>query len=319
MKCLHYVILPLGALLTFAVPLFGAEAIDLKERWIVGKKYYQTMQTVQTSTITIAGKTSEQSNSTTMEVSEAVRAQGDGKGKRTTEKIDRVAVNMSLGGQKVSFDSSKPEENNDPSGLIKGLQSFAGKELRLLVNEKDEITGIENYDEFSKALGASVSGVDVSKMFSKETLIQMMDGHALHSVPGHPVKPGDSWPFSTTRDVPMVGKGAVTGNYTLKGIVDHDGVQGAEIIVDAKVSMDMSGLDSSKAALPEAEKLGAKMKDGTFKGTIWFDPKLGCEREAELTAEVAITMNNLAGDGGTITIPSKQIIHTKLTKIEDLK
>ena len=62
----------------------------------------------------------------------------------------------------------------------------------------------------------------MSKMFGKEAVSQMMKGGGLQSMPGHPVKPGDSWPFSTTVELPQIGKVSMKGAYTLKSIGDHD-------------------------------------------------------------------------------------------------
>jgi hypothetical protein len=313
MNCPSRVILPLGALVIFAGSLFADDGIELKERWTVGKKYYQTTQTIQTSTTIIAGQTREKSHSTTMEMSAAVRAQGDGKGKRMTVEINRVAMEMSINGQNINFDSGKPGEGNDPLGVGKTMGSLVGKKLQMLLNEKDEITEFENYDEFIKLLGSSMPGMDMSKVFSKESMTQMMNVRALHTLPGNPVKPGDRWPFSTKMDLPQLGKGGLTGTYTLKSVADRDGVQVAEIIVDSII--DFGGADSSNPATPQADQRGAKMKKGSIKGTIWFDPKLGFERDSQLTQEM--TTKNPSDPSDTIL--NKQTTKTKLTKVEDLE
>jgi hypothetical protein len=314
------VILPTVALIIFAGTLFAADTIELKQRWIVGKKYDQTMESTHSSTLTIAGQTIETSVATTMEVSEAVRVQADGKTKRMTLKYDRVAMDMSLGGQKISFDSSKPEQANDPLGLSKTIGGVAGKELLVLLGENDEITGIENYDEFIKQLGASPApGMDMSKMFSKEAVTQMMKGAGLQAMPGHPVMPGDSWPFSTTVELPQLGKVSMTGTYTLKGLGDHDGIQCAEVIADGKISMDLSGADAPKPGASGLAALGMKVEGGSLKGTIWFDPKLGFPRESDMAESLTMTMKNPTDPNATLTVPNKENIHTKLTKVEDLK
>jgi hypothetical protein len=320
MNHFHRLLLPFAALVIFAGTLCAADGIELKQRWIAGKKYSQTMQTVQTSSFSVAGQTMEQSLSTTMEISQAVRPQGDGKGKRMTLKYDRVAMDMSMNGQKMSFDSSKPDAGNDPLGFAKTMGSVAGKELVILLNDKDEITGLENYDEFIKQLGASpVPGMDMAKMFSKESITQMMKGQALQSMPGHPVKPGDSWPFTTNVDLPQLGKVGIAGNYVLKGMGDYNGTPVAEIAADAKISMDLSGADASQPATSQLAQLGMKVEEGSLKGTIQFDPKLGFARDTVMTQEMKMTMKNPTDPSATITIPIKQTVEMKLTKVEDLK
>jgi hypothetical protein len=320
MNHFHRVFLPLAALVIFAGSLSAADTLELKQRWIAGKKYYQTMQTVQTSSFSMAGQTLEQAVSTTMEITQAVRLQPDGKSKRMTMKYDRVAMDMSMNGQKVSFDSSKPDAGNDPLGFSKTFGSIAGKELQILLSENDEITGLENYDEFIKMLGSSpVPGMDMSKMFSKESITQMMKGQSLQSLPGHPVKPGDSWPFTTNLELAQMGKVAIAGNYVLKGMGDYKGIPVAEILADAKVSMDFSGGDPSQPGAAQLAQLGMKVEGGTLKGTIHFDPKLGIARNTQMTQDMTMTMKNPTDPSATISVPLKQTVEMTLIKVEDLK
>jgi hypothetical protein len=292
------VILPLGALVLFAGLLFAADTIELKDRLVAGKKYYWTERTVQTSAM--AEETGKQSSSTTLETSEEVRAPGDGKGKRVTLKYDRIAM-------------------DDPVG------SMTGKELHILLNEKNEITEFENYDEFIKSrampsMNLTTTFSREAMMFSKESITQMMKEHGHMDTPDHPLKPGDSWPISSNVEHPPMLK-RVAGNYTFKGMVEHDGVQLAEINVDAKISVDFSGLGVPGA--DAAKGLGMKIENGSLKGTIWFDPKLGLARETQMTEEMTqkmtLKMRDPAKADQTISTAIKATTDTKLTKIEDLK
>jgi len=320
MKYLSRILIPAAALIvTSGSSLWAADTVELKQQWLVGKKYYQKTQTTQTSEIAIQGQKIEQSVSTTMELSQAVRQHENGKDKRLTLRYDRVAMDMSMAGQKISFDSSKPGEGNDPIGLGKSLGKIAEKELHILLNDKDQITALENYDEFVKDLGASgVPGMDMSKMFNKEAVSQMMKGTALQTMPGRPIKVGDSWPFSSEIELPQLGKVSVKGNYTLKSIGAHDGVNCAEIASDATIGLDFGG-DPAKQGASGLSQLGMKVEGGSLKGTIWFDPKLGFTRDAQLQQEMTMTMKNPADPSATLSVPIKQTISAKLEKVEDVK
>ena len=319
MNCLLRSIFPLGTLVFLAGSLFAADGFELKERWIVGKRYYQTTETIQTNNVILAAGPREQLNSTTLETSAEVRAGEKGKGKRMTAKITRVAMEISSNGKGINFDSSKPGEGNDPRGVGKIMASVIGKEVRISLNEKDEITDVENYDELMKGLSSSAAGVDMSKVISKESLIQMVNGHAFNTAPANPVKPGDGWAFSKRNEFPQFGNVNIAGNYMFKGMTDHDGIEVAEVIVDATVSVDSQSADSSKAAAPKADKFATKMQNGSIKGRIWFDPKIGFARETQITQEVTVTKRNFAEASGTMSIHNKQINRAKLTKIEDLE
>jgi hypothetical protein len=165
--------------------------------------------------------------------------------------------------------------------------------------------------------GAAVPGFDPSKMFNRDALTQMLQQGGLHSTPGKPVAPGDSWKFNTQTNMAQLGKVTVDGTYTLKGVAEHNGTKCAEIATDGKLAMEMaqSGAD---AASPLAA-LGVELKDATLKGTVWFDPKLGAARDTQFVEEMTMSMKNPVDPSVRVNMPMTQHISVTLTKIEDLK
>ncbi len=320
MKSLARLLVPAVLLACAATPLFAADAVELKQRWIAGKQYFQTMQSTQGTTIDLGAQKIEQKTSTTMEMSLAVRPHEDGTRKRVTIKYERVAMSMDMNGQKMGFDSAKPGEGTDPLGLAKTLGGTVGKELKVLLTATDDIGEVENYDEFVKNFPASpIPGMDMSKMFNKDSMAQMMKQGALQAMPGKPVVPGDSWPFTTSVDLPQMGKVAVKGTYTFKGLKEHGGVSCAEIATEGTIALDMAKADPSSPAGAALAQLGMKVEGGTLKGTVWFDPKLGFARDAQLVQEMNMTMKNPTDPKASIKVPLKQEISTTLTKVEDVK
>ena len=320
MNPLTRLLLPAAALFACATPLFAAEAVELKQRWIVGKQYFQTMQSTQGTSIDMGAQKVEQKTVTTMEMSLAVRAHEDGARKRVTIKYERVAMAMEMNGQKMGFDSAKPGEGTDPLGLAKTLGATVGKELRVLLTATDDIGEVENYDEFVKNFPPSpIPGMDMAKMFTKDSMAQMMKQGALQAMPGKPVVPGDSWPFTTQVELPQMGKVAVKGTYTFKGMAAHGGVPCAEIATAGEITLDMAKADAGSPAGAALAQLGMKVEGGTLKGTVWFDPKLGFARDAQLTQEMSMTMKNPTDPMATLKVPIKQEISTTLTRVEDVK
>jgi hypothetical protein len=187
----------------------------------------------------------------------------------------------------------------------------------MVLNDKDEIASIENYDEFIQHLGPSaVPGFEPAKMFSRDSLTQMLKQGSLQALPGKPVAVGDIWPFSNQIALPQLGKVVIAGNYTLKSVGDHDGVRCAEIQTQGIVSMDLSAVQGDSSPV---SALGMKVDDGSIKGPVWFDPVLGIARESQLVQNMTISMKNPADPSGTLTVPMKQNISVKLTKVEDVK
>jgi len=299
------------------VPLQAAAPIEIKQQWMAGKKYYQTVQTDQQSSIEIGQQKMEQTTSMIIELTMAVSPHRDGQPKRMIIRYERMAMEVGMNGQKMGYDSANPGASGDPLNLSKTIGATVGQELKVVFNDKDEVDKVENYDEFIAHLSpAAVPGFDPAKMFSRESLTQMLKQGSLQGVPGKPVTSGDTWPFSNQVDLPQLGKVAVTGKYTLTGVGDHNGVPCAEIQTEGTLSMDLSAGTDNASPL---NALGMKVTDGTIKGPVWFDPALGIARESQLAQEMTISMKNPADPTATLTVPMKQQITVKLTKIEDLK
>lgn len=305
--------LPLAAIIATALPAAAADTVELKQQYRLGKKYYQTMEMVQDTTIPMGPQPIKQHMTMTMEMSTAVTPHEDGSRKRLKVKYERMAMKMTMNEQEMGFDSAKPEE--DAAGLGKGMSGMVGKELRVLVSAKDEVLELENADEVLAGAGAGMG-----QMFNKESMTDMMRQATLKGLPAHPVKPGDSWPFDYTMKMQPIGSVSVKGTYTLKKLAPHNGVPSAEIAMDATMSLDPGATASADKTGPGAmmAAMGMKLSGGKIGGTIWFDPALGMARETLIDQEMEISMNNPAKPDEKITLPMKQKIRQTLTKVEDL-
>jgi hypothetical protein len=297
-------------------PLFGADTIELKQRWIAGKQYFFTAKTTQQSTITVGPQKMEQGMTMSVEMNLAVRLHEDGQRKRLVMKNDRMAMEMSMNGQKMNYDSAKPDAATDPMGMGKTLSATLSKELKMLTNEKDEIVEIENYDEYIQQVTSSggAGAVELAKSFTREGLLQTMKQGSLQSFPAARIAPGEAWPFTNKVTLPQIGEVTIKGTYTYKGMVDHEGKRCAEIQTSGIFTMDLS-----KASGPGLAALGMKVTGGSLNGPVWFDPQLGAAVDSDLIQEMTMTMKSPADPATELTIPMKQTIKTTLTKIENLK
>ena len=315
-------LLPLTALVLCASRLIAADAVELRQQWQVGRKYSQVMNMAQISTITIGGQKIDQKMAMTMEMSTSVKQHEDGKQKRLSAKYGRVAMKMDANGREMGFDSAKP--GSDSLGMGKGFEAMIGKELKLLVNEKDEITGIENFEEFFATVGGGPGSAQLAQILNKDSLTEMVKQGSLKAMPGRPVKPGDSWPFGYTTKMPPIGEISIKGTYTLKGTAPRAGIPCAEIAVIGNANIDFKAPPPGAEPKPDdpaaaIAALGLKMTGGKLTGTVWFDPALGMAREIEYRQEMEMTMKNPAQPDEIMTIPLKQVITLTLTKVEDVK
>src|SRR5579862_9593657 len=179
-------ILSIAALaLCTPLSLRAADAIEIKHHWLAGKKYNQTIQTEQRIIIHVGPQKMEQATSMTMERTMTVNTPQKGEPKKMTIRYERMAMEMNMNGQKMGFDSAAPDAGSDPLNLKKTIGATVGQELKMVLNGNDEVETIENYDDFIQHLGpAAAPGFDPSKMFSRESLTQMLKQGSLQALPG---------------------------------------------------------------------------------------------------------------------------------------
>jgi hypothetical protein len=312
-------LLPLFILALCARTLLPAAEVEIQQHWTAGKRYFQTVATEQQSTIDLGPQKMQQSTTMTMEMSMTVRAHEDGQQKRLTLKYERIAMEMDMNGQRMSFDSAKPSEGTDPLGMAKTVGIVVGQELKLILNAQDEVVAVENYEEFLAQIAPATSALfNPREIYSQDSLREMVTQAALVAVPGQPVAPGAVWEYATERTMPQLGQTTLRGTYTFKNTADHGGVACAEITTQGTITTDPDAPGAGEKN-PALAALGMKITDGTVAGTIWFDPALGMARESQLVQEMNIWMKNPADPGATLVVPMKQNITTTLTRVEAVK
>ena len=314
-------LIPAAALLfTVASPL-SAQTVEIKPRWQVGKKISQTMHMDQGSTIAIGEQKMEQKVGMTMDSTMTVRAHENGKHKRVTLKYERVAMDMNMAGQEMKYDSAKADDAAaDPLGMGKALGVFVGKEIKFVLDEKDEVLDVENLDAMMKEMAAAnPMAAMLGQMFNKDAMKNMMRQSSLYGSPGKPVKAGDAWPYVFSMAMAPLGKVSMTGNYTMKGQSDHGGVKCAELALTGKLAIEAAPADASAdPGAASLQALGLSASGGTLSGTVWFDPALGISRDAQMTQEINLKMKNPQKPDESLEIPMKQVIKQTITKVEDL-
>lgn len=303
-------LLPLFLLV--ALPLAAADTVDIKTRWVSGKKYFFESQNDQLTTVNASPQKVENHMTMTTETSVAVRPHPDGRRQRLTVTQDHVAVEITILGKKASYDSAAPDASTGPPGM-KAMGALVGKEVKVLTDAAGEPVEMENYEEFINSFPAtSVSQmVDLRKIYPREVLLQPLQSLSV-AAPGKPVSTGESWPF--TREVlPMLtGRVAIRGTYTFSGLADRAGTRCAELQTEGALAT--APVSGAAVGAP------AKTTELSLKGQVWFDLALGALRESRLTQVVKVAMKNPADPAGpSVDVPTTQVITTTLKKIEDVK
>ena len=119
-------------------------------------------------------------------------------------------------------------------------------------------------------------------------------------------------------DVEMMrpNKIGMNGEYSLKSIGDHEGIQCAEIVIDFKVALNADPASDSINGGETLAQSGLTLQEGSLKGTIWFDPALGFTRESLMTADLKFKSKDPWRND--MDILEKLDFHTKLEAVKDL-
>ena len=255
-------LLPLLALLILSTPhARGEDAVTLKQRFVVGKRYEFGMKMTQASKVSVGGQNMEQTMNMAFRHSMTVTQHEDGKRKRVTIRYGRIAMEMNTAGQKMAFDSDNKESTaGNPLASMAGL---VGKEFRILLDENDQMLDVENLEEVLKSVANDpIAGQVLGQFLNKDAMKEMMQGAMLRSMPDHPVKPGDSWPVSYGAKMGQFGSMKITGTYTFNKPVQHQGHACVLIGTAATLAMDMDlAKIAGKAAggSPEAAEMMKKI------------------------------------------------------------
>src|SRR5581483_2776055 len=102
MKLPTRIFLLLAAAAPACVPRAAADTLEIKQLWLAGKKYYQTMRMDQKSTFAVGGQKLDQSSVMTIELTMAIEPPRNGQPKKMTVRYERMAMEMDMNGQKMS-------------------------------------------------------------------------------------------------------------------------------------------------------------------------------------------------------------------------
>lgn len=287
----------------FPLLIHADEGVELRRHWVTGKKYYRVIRVDQELKMSFGETSLRQTIVNEIDTSEAVSPRADGKGKQVKFKYERFLMDMDQNGKKTHFDSSEADAEGTQNPSYDAMSKLVGREFSAVLNDQDEVTGMEKGD----------TGLEPAKL---DAMLDIMKKSGLQSFPDHPVKPGDHWPFESTVNLPQIGKVAVKGTYTMQRMTDHEGVSCAELGIDGEFSLDLAAAEKTS----KLSRMGAKLNKASMKGTLWFDPKLGVLRDSRIDQEMMMEMKDPKNsDAPPMSIPIKQVLTAKLSKIEDVK
>lgn len=258
-----------------AAPASGP--VTLKWQFQKGKTFYQEMTTKTDQTINVMGQSIPQTQTQTFYFSWTPDSEKNGVW-TIKQKIEGVKMEITVGGNPITFDSTKPAAAGTDNPLQNFFKQLVGSTFTLTVDpsKSKPVIAIKGRDEFLKKLKSANPQMDtlLNTILSDESLKQMADP-AFSVVPDHTVKPGDTWTRTSTLNLGPIGNYQTTYTYKFDGM-DSSNKDLAKISVTTtlKYTPPSAAAAGPAGALPfKITKANLTSKDS--KGTLLFDMKKG--------------------------------------------
>jgi hypothetical protein len=279
------------ALFVLGLPVAAQDKADLKWKFEKDKTFYQTMTTETTQQIKVMNMDMNQKQNQTFYFSWTTLEQDKDKNWIIRQKIDGVKMDIEIGGNKISYDSTNPGTANNP--LSDFFKALVGSEFKITLNPDMKVTRIEGRDKFlEKLVGVNPQMKPLlDQLLSDEALKQMAEA-SFSVVPNKEEKKGGSWKRDSKLNLGPIGTWDNTYEYTLNEIKGDL----ATIGVKTTMKYERPG-DNVAAGLPFRIK-SADLKTEKADGTIQFNTKAGRVESVDMSQSLK---GKLSIEIGTMT------------------
>jgi len=204
------------------------------------------------------------------------------------QEIIGVVMDIEIGGSKISYDSTKDSNANNPLGDF--FKALNGSKFTLELDLKDyKVTKMDGREEFLKKLVAANPQMKplLDTILSQEALKEMAEP-IFNVVPPKEVTKGDKWNKKTSLNMGPIGNYENTYAYTFEGSEGTGDKQVEKINVLTTLTYKEPVDTAGQGGLPFKIK-GAKLKSSNPVGQILFSVKKG-------RVEKSTTKLDLKGD-----------------------
>jgi hypothetical protein len=255
--------------------------VTLRWKFEKDKPFYQTMTTETKQSMKVMNNDVNQTQKQTFYFS-WTPVKEDKDGWQIKQRIEGVAMDIDIGGSKISYDSTKESQANNPLGDF--FKALVGSEFTLTLNPKTmEVTKVEGRDKFIQSLTQANPQM-------KPLLDQILSDKALKEMaePTFAVVPdqaeskskGDKWTKKSTLEMGPIGRYDNEYTYIYEG-KDEKSKQLDRIKVDTTLKYTPPTDASGTGGLPFRIK-SADLKSTNATGTVLFDNTKGRVEESNM-------------------------------------
>jgi hypothetical protein len=251
--------------------VYGQEAaVKLEWKFEKGKPFYQEMNTKTKQTMKIMAMDNiTQNQDQTFIFSWTPEEQDKDKNWIVTQKIEGVKMDIEIGGNKITYDSTNPTASTG-NPLADFFKALVGSQFKLTISPDMKVIKIEGRDAFINQLVKANPQMEplLKQILSEDALKQMADP-AFAAVPSGPVKKGQSWEKQSKLNMGPIGTYDTTYKYT------YEGKEGKLDKIKVDTILNYKPPEASAAGSLPFKIKAAKLESKNATGTILFDEQKG--------------------------------------------
>jgi hypothetical protein len=279
-------LLVLAALTATAAPLPPDEGSGLRAKFEKGRTFYQEVTTHTRQTMTVMGTEVKQTQEQTFVMSWTPEKQ-DGDRWVLKHKIEAIKIEIGLGGDPITYDSTKPNANK---GLLGDFcDALIGSEFRITLDKGFQVVKVEGREELIKKLGSDKPERQalIRGVMSEEAIKEMANPMVI-AAPRRAVAKGDYWVREQAIDLGQAGRWVGTWQYV------HAGKENKLIKLKLEAIKFEHQAPKDGGGLP-FRVTSSDLKTKNTAGTILFDPERGRLHSAEMKMEMEGDMTLVIG------------------------
>jgi hypothetical protein len=282
------------------------DKVGIKWKFEKGKAFYQKMVTKTVQTMKVMNNDVHQTQNQTFYFKFEPTAVAADK-VSIEQTITGVAMDIEIGGSKISFDSTKEQAANNPLGEF--FKALIGSKFTIDLDPKDnKVIKVEGRDAFIAKLVAANPQMKplLETILSNEALKEMAEPTFAVVPPKGDAAKGETWTRSSKLDMGPIGKYENTYKYTSEGADATD--KAIQLIkVDTELAYKEPGDVAGAGGLPFKIKT-AKLKSSNPKGMVRFNTAKGRLDKSETTLELkGDLVIEIGGQNTTVGLSQSQV------------
>jgi hypothetical protein len=247
-----------------AMPV-AAQEVKLEWKFEKGKPFFQEMTTKTDQSMKVMGMDITQTQNQTFIFGWTPKDQDKDKNWVVDQKIEAVKMDIEIGGNKISYDSTKDTAGTG-NALADFFKALVGSTFTLTISPDMKVLKVEGRDDFvNKLVKANPQMKPLLEQILGEDALKQMSETAFGMLPNKPVKKGDTWTKESKLNMGPIGTYITNYKYTYEG---KDGKLD-KIKVDSNLTYEAPG-PAAAGTLP-FKITEAKLASKNSSGTIWFD------------------------------------------------